>query len=495
MAVFDGIIIANAKSRAIPGSIIVEGEKITAVLPSAEIKQNFYITPAFIDSHTHPLETGLGMIYPDFSSANSIADVLDILSASIIQMHDVPVVLGFNLDPDRLKEHRYPYRRELDRLTNKKPVMIYRVDCHSAAINSKALEVVSETNCAGVELDGAGKPTGVVRGITYETLSEKLKRLLPHEIVQKAVDLTAQMALRNGVIALGAMVGADNYTENEWRILLDSLSKAPIRMIPFLQTWNVKIAELFSLSRIGGCLLLDGSFGSHTAALSEDYADAPGYRGMLYQNDSRIVKFLQEAQKMNLQTAFHAIGDRAIEQIVRCHEMVEYKTSFGSPRHRIEHAELLSAALIKRIAQLGLVVSVQPTFETIWGGAEGMYARRLGNRWRNTNPYRTLLDNKIVVAGSSDAPITPLDPLRGIHAAINLPNEDQRLTASEAMLLFTENAAYSLGIENFTGRLAPGMEANFVILTADPREIADCQILATCYRGQLFCKDASMLKR
>lgn len=493
MAVFDGIIIANGESRAIPGRVIVDEEKIAAVLPVAEVKEKFYIIPGFIDSHTHPIETGLAMIYPDFSSANSIAEVLEMLSTGIMRMPEVPVILGFNLDPDRLKEHRYPYRRELDRLTDKKAVLIYRVDGHSAAVNSKALAMLSEVKCAGIELDGAGKPTGVVRGVAYETLSVKLKRLLPAKIIQEAVNFTAQIALRNGVIALGAMVGANDYTEKEWGLLLESLFQAPIRMIPFLQTWNVKIAQQFSLPRIGGCLLLDGSFGSHTAALFEDYADAPGYQGILYQDDSRIVEFLQAAMEINLQTAFHAIGDRAIEQIVRCHELVKEKTSFRNLRHRIEHTELLSAHLIKRIAHLGLVVSVQPAFETIWGGPEGMYARRLGNRWRNTNLYRTLLDNKIVVAGGSDAPITPINPLRGIHAAMNLPNKEQRLTGSEALAFFTENAAYALGIEKITGKLAPGMEANFVILSADPRETADGRVLATYYRGQLLFKDTSII--
>ncbi len=486
MTSFEGLLIIDAKSKPFPGRLIVEGEKITATIPTAESKPQCYIAPGFIDAHTHPLETGLGMIYPDFSAARSIADVLEILKTSIERMPDSPIYLGFNLEPDRLKEHRYPYRRELDRLNNQVPVLIYRVDGHSAAVNSKALEALPETDYPGVEFDGAGKPTGVVRGKAYELLSANWKRLLPLEIIREAINFTARTAFRNGVVALGALVGSNELTENEWALLLDALGSAPIKMIPFLQTWKVEVAQQFSLSRIGGCLLVDGSFGSHTAALFADYADAIGYQGVLYQEDSKIIDFLLRAIKMKLQTAFHAIGDRAVSQIVRCHEQVACQTLKEHLRHRIEHAELLSSDLVKRIAALDLIVCVQPSFEIAWGGPQGMYAKRLGERWRYTNPYRTLFDNKIVVAGGSDAPITPINPLHGIYAAMNLPNESQRLTGPEALALFTENAAYSLGIENVTGRLESGMEANFVILSGDPRTDFSARILATYYRGQML---------
>lgn len=486
MDVFEGLIIVDAQSPPVAGKLIIESGKVAAILPGPEPKTKTYIAPGFIDAHTHPIETGLGMIYPDFSAARSITEVLEILTSGIARMSDSPVFLGFNLDPDRLKEHRYPYRRELDRILDRVPTLIYRVDGHSAAVNSKALEMLPEINYPGVEFDGAGKPTGVVRSKAYELLSANLKRRLPPEIIQEAINFTAHIALRNGVIALGAMVGSDEYSENEWATLLNALTSAPIKMIPYLQTWNLKVAQQFSLPRIGGCLLIDGSFGSHTAALLEDYADAPGYQGVLYQEDSPIIEFLKQAIKMNLQTAFHAIGDRAVEQIVRCHEQVASAMPRKALRHRIEHAELLSSDLIKRIAAQGLVICVQPAFETTWGGPQGMYAKRLGARWRFTNPYRTLFHNKIVVAGGSDAPITPLDPLRGIYAAMNLPNEAQRITGPEALALFTENAAYSLGIENTTGRLVPGMEANFVVLSSDPREDVHCQILATYYQGKLL---------
>ncbi len=485
MEVISGLLIPEPETEPYPGRMVFQDGRIVALIPTEEVVGSYYICSGFIDSHVHPLETGLGLFYPDLSPAKSIPDVLERLSTALREKADSPIILGFNLEPERLQEHRYPYRRELDRLCQRKPVFVYRVDGHSGVGNSEALKLLPETVSDGVELDGAGKPTGVVRGPAYESLSTKLKRQLPKEIVKEAFQLTSQIAVKNGVTTLAALIGSNELGEEEWKTLLDALDEAPIRMVPFLQSWNPFIARKFGLARIGGCLLIDGSFGSHTAALTKDYADAPGYKGLLYHTDEEIVAFISQATNLELQTAFHAIGDRAIEQLLRCHESL-VENGFDNPlRHRIEHAELLSLELIRRIAQLKLIVCVQPVFETTWGGPLGMYAQRLGERWENTNPLRTLLENGITVAGGSDSPITPLDPLRGIKAATSLPNVSQRIKGKDAFDLFTANASYSLGIENKTGILKPGFDADFVVLDADPRENPCCQVLATYCAGRV----------
>ncbi|MEO0071724.1 MAG: amidohydrolase [candidate division WOR-3 bacterium] len=488
MEVYTGNLIPDPASLPFWGKLVVDEGKIAALLPLPKPLLNqteqLYITPGFIDSHTHPLETGLALLFPDLSPAVSVAECIELLSLGLTKMPDVPLLFAFNFDPDRIKEHRYLYRRELDKVTQKKPVFVYRVDGHSAVANSSALDLLGEKFPSGVELDGAGKPTGVIRAPAYEALSATLKNLLPSELIREAISLTAQVAMSKGVTTIAGLVGWDGLEEEKWAIIFDALGSTPIRIEPFFQTWNINISLNFGLKRVGGCLLLDGSFGSHTAALNMDYADAPGYKGELYQTEERLLTFLEEAEAKGLQTAFHAIGDRAIEQLVSCHEKVKTRSGL---RHRIEHAELLNDDLIKRIAQLGLVLCVQPTFATIWGGEKGMYAQRLGERWRSSNPLRTLWDNKILIAGGSDSPITPIDPLGGIRSSLSLPNEAYRLNAQEAFALFTINAAYSLNLEEKTGQLKPGLEADFVFLNADPREVTDCQVISVYRKGrQIF---------
>ncbi len=506
MEVFSGILIPEPTSTPYPGKLVVEEGKIAALLPTTTSRRenDVYIVPGFIDSHTHPLETGLGLLFPDLSSALAIADCLELLVAGLTKMADSPVLLAFNFDPDRIKEHRYLYRRELDRITRDKPVFVYRTDGHSAVANSKALEFLEQPptlsaknqetrTIEGLELDGAGKPTGVLRAQAYETLSLTLKTLLPDDLIKEAINLTGQTAVRKGVTTLAACIGWDGLKSENWAILYDALNSTLVRMEPFFQTWDIKIPKGFGLKRVGGCLLLDGSFGSHTAALNNDYTDALGYKGVLYQTDQRLISFIQEATEAGLQTAFHAIGDRAVEQLIRCHKAVRAlmisnskRQVFNELRHRIEHAELLSEESIAEIAELGLVICAQPAFETAWGGEKGMYAQRLGRRWRQTNPLRTLFEHHIIVAGGSDSPITPIDPLAGIRSALSLPNETARLTGEQAFALFTTNAAYSLHREEKTGQLKPGLDADFVVLTADPRTGSECQIVSVYRQGKLI---------
>jgi predicted amidohydrolase YtcJ len=118
-----------------------------------------------------------------------------------------------------------------------------------------------------------------------------------------------------------------------------------------------------------------------------------------------------------------------------------------------------------------------------------MYAGRLGERWRRTNRFRHLLNAGVTLAGGSDAPITPVNPVAGIRAAMNHPNPDQRLTGNEALALFTTGAAFALNMEQRCGTLEPGKDADFTILSADPRIDAECHVLATFRAGQCIYKN------
>ncbi|MEO0009351.1 MAG: amidohydrolase [candidate division WOR-3 bacterium] len=485
METLSGYLIPTPSASAFPGKIIIDNGKIAALVPSERCESDNFILPGFIDSHTHPIEYGLTKLFPDLSPARSVNEVLELLSEALNHKAELPLLIAFNFDPDQIREHRYLYRRELDRLTRTKPIFVYRTDGHSGIANTPALHMLSLQLPEGIEFDGAGNPTGLVFGPAYELLSSRMKRQLPTDVLTTALRLTAKDAAQAGITTMAAMVGTPEMAESEWQIILNALECAEVRMVPFMQTWNVELACQFKLSRIGGCLLLDGSFGSHTAALSDEYADVPGFSGILYHSDSKILEFLCHASRLNLQTAFHAIGDRAIEQLVRCHEQLVGQTA-ESLRHRIEHAELLTPELINRISKLKLILCVQPAFELLWGGPSGMYAKRLGERWRMTNPYRTLFKSGVVVAGGADAPVTPLNPLFGIRAATSLPNMNERLSSAEALALFTANAAYSLKMEDRIGSLKPGMEADLVITSADPRIDTRARIIATFRAGKVI---------
>ena len=485
-----GYILTDPDARPFPGRIEFRNARIASIQPlSSPPPDRQFMISGLIDSHTHPLELGLERLFTNLETATSIAEVLARLREGVETGRTSGVLFGLNLDPDRLAEHRYPYRAELDSIENDIPVLVYRVDGHSAVVNTAGLALIAPDPLVH-PASGLDPETGVLRGRTYEQASRRFKRLLEPNTIHQALSLAAQAAARQGVTTIGALVGSDDLDTAGWRGLLDSLAGLEIHAVPFLQTRRVGLVRRFGLPRIGGCLLVDGSFGSHTAALNHDYTDAPGNNGICYFDDDELSAFIQQAHSNNLQSAVHAIGDRAVDQTVRCHERIKPETHLNPLRHRIEHAELLDPDLAGRIADLGLVLGVQPSFEARWGGPERLYARRLGLRWRRTNPWRDLLDAGVVLAGGSDAPITPINPLAGIRAAIGHPNPEQRVKGDEALAMFTTAAAYSLGIDEETGRLTPGMAADVAVLSDDPRTARDCRVLETWCGGRcLYRRD------
>jgi predicted amidohydrolase YtcJ len=474
-----GLIVDRPGAASLPATLRLCGTSIEAVSPAVDVPHHApHILPGFIDAHTHPLETGLEMLSADLRGACCLEEVTARLRAHRSRRPDEELVLGFNLEPDRLQDRRYPTAAELDSALSDVPALVYRVDGHSAVLNSPGLQMLSgEAGCGSLPADG------LLRGQQYELASRVFKSLLRPNTIREALLAAGGRAATAGVTSLGAFVGSDGLDDSRWRLLLDVLGAAAVRAVPYIQTWDTRAAERFGLDRVGGCLLIDGSFGSRTAALQSPYSDDVGNSGICYEPDDRLTCFYRAAEERRLQTAVHAIGDRAVRQVVRC--MAESIDPANRLRHRIEHAELLTAELPAVLSARGVVLGCQPSFETEWGGPDRMYAARLGERWRSTNPFRTLLDLGVVVAGGSDSPITPIEPIAGIAAARHHPNREQRVTADEALAFFTTAAAYALGIDDVTGRIDPGLDADLVLLTSDPRLDPPPQVLATIKQGKV----------
>jgi predicted amidohydrolase YtcJ len=466
------------------GSMFIENGRIVQVgdfdIPNGRDLEGKFIIPGFIDSHVHILETGLQKIFLDLEGGLTLEEVFDRLSATY-KRHGF--VMGFNLEPEIINEQRMPTREELDRVVKEIPVIIKRKDGHSAALNTRGLEIAfGGSLIEGIELERYKKPTGLVSGPANERAVETFDRLVPDETKIEAFFKTCESAFSKGVTTLVAMVGSDKPDDNTCELLLSVLDRLPCRVIPFYQTKNIDRVLRLGLKRIGGCILVDGSFGSRTAALNEDYTDDPGNKGILYFDDQELLDFLKKTELFGFQTALHAIGDRAIAQVINCYGKFETN---GALRHRIEHCELLADDLIEQIKNLGLITSVQPAFEHYWGGSGKMYEKRLGERSKLTNPFRKLIDAGIMLCGGSDSPITPIDPLLGIASAINHPNPDFRVCLNEGYGMFTKNGAYAIFMENTIGSLKPGSFADFLVISSDPLSGPDFEILEVYGDGNL----------
>jgi predicted amidohydrolase YtcJ len=243
-----------------------------------------------------------------------------------------------------------------------------------------------------------------------------------------------------------------------------------------------KAVEL-DLSAIGGDLAADGSIGARTAALTRPYADGPE-AGVTYFDDEVLEGFFHDGHGAGLQVGMHAIGDRAIEQVLDAWESVHHRLDsrerrhFRARRHRIEHFEMPTAEHVERAAMLGLAVSMQPTFDLEWGHPGGLYAQGVGaERAHAMNPVRLLLDRGVVVGVGSDAPVVPMDPWLTIHALEHHHDPTQRLTRAESIRLHTAGSARLAHQEEKKGVLEPGMHADFVMYDVDPLTAEDVRTL------------------
>ncbi len=238
--------------------------------------------------------------------------------------------------------------------------------------------------------------------------------------------------------------------------------------------------------------------GSYTAALDQDYQDAKGVRGHIYEKQREFFAFVEGAHDAGVQLSFHAIGPRAIQLVLDAYESALRKYPRYDHRHRIEHFELATDVQIHRARDLGVVASMQPNFEYFWGGPEKMYQKRLGDGWTSTNRFADILKHGLTIAGGSDTNVTPPDPILGIHAAVNHPNEDQKISVDAALRMMTINAAYAGFNETKMGTISPGKNAAFTVLdkdlfTVNPSEIKNIKVVETWFSGRCVYRSDSNL--
>ncbi len=428
------------------------------------------VLPALTDCHVHFLETGLLDVDVDLSGSSCFDEVLSLVAAAARNIEG-SMLRAHSFDPDLLPDGRYPSVQELDAISTEIPIIIRRRDGHSSTLNTKAMEMLRiDDGIDGVEVDAGGRPTGVLRMDANTFAARRSRDALTREERVRCFHEAARKAASRGIGVVHTLVGSCDPDNRDLEVLLDIADDLPIEIVPFAQMEDVDRVISLGLPRIGGCLLLDGSFSSGTAALMEPYADRPG-NGVLYYDDDHLTGFFRRAHEQGLQISVHALGERAIGQALRC-----YRAACGGEcrdaRHRIEHCELPSVAQIAEMLRLGVAACVQPTFELFWGDPGGMIERRLGTaRTARTNPYRTFLEAGVRLAGGSDSYVTPMDSLLGIHAAVNRPNAAERITVYDAVSLFTRGAAWISFDEGRRGTLEAGKEASFCVLDGDPFDV------------------------
>lgn len=447
------------------------------------------VVPGFVDAHTHFFQTGLDRLHVDLTGVKSFDELAARLKDGAPRGKRT-WIFAHSFQEDALTDLPQLTRDDLDRVFPNRPVWLNRVDYHSAVVNSVGLRRLAVPASAEGLVSGLdGSPNGVLRAYAYFHAKAAVSRLYSVETKERAVKEAVNTCIPNGITAVAALEGGRIFSDEGVQAVLRRAEKAPLHITLFLQEKNAYLTSRFGFDHLGGCILVDGSIGSYTAALDFDYKGLPGVRGLLYERPREFKQFVSEGHDAGCQLAFHAIGPRAIDLVLDAYEHALLRNPRWDHRHRIEHFELATDAQIRRAADLGVVICMQPSFEQFWGGPDGMYAARLGDGWHRTNRIAEILDAGVVVAGGSDTNVTPANPLLGIHAAVNHPNPDQRISVEAALRMMTLDAAYGCITDHLFGSISPGKNANFAVLDRDllrtPKsEIKDIRVRSTWHRGR-----------
>jgi predicted amidohydrolase YtcJ len=251
--------------------------------------------------------------------------------------------------------------------------------------------------------------------------------------------------------------------------------------------------------RIGGVKgFMDGSLGSHTAAFFEPFTDAPNDRGLLINDPVDMRRWIEGADEAGLHVMVHAIGDRAIAELLDIYLEVAEAHGERDRRFRIEHAQHIRPSDIPRFAAQGVIASMQP-YHAI---DDGRWADRVigPKRSETTYAFRSLIDAGAHVAFGSDWFVAPAVPLEGIYAAVTRRTLDgenpdgwvpgQKISVEESLTAYTREGAYASFEEAEKGMLRAGMLADMVLIDHDltdiaPAAIRDARVLMTVVGGQV----------
>ncbi len=415
------------------------------------------VTPAFTDAHVHTTATGLALTGLDLSTAPSLEAALSrVREFAAARPHD-RVLLGHGWDAARWPGGRAPARAELDGATGGRPLYLSRIDVHSAVVTTALLDLVpGEASREDRPLTGDAHHAvraAALAAVTPAQRTEAQRAALAH-------------AASLGIGTVHECGGPEISSEDDFTGLLRlAAGESGPRVVGYWAEQDVTKVRELGAAGAAGDLFADGALGSHTACLHQSYADAD-HTGTAHLDAAAVAAHVVACTEAGLQAGFHAIGDAAVSTVVDGVRAAAEKLGLArirAARHRVEHAEMLTPDTVAAFAELGLTASVQPAFDALWGGEDGMYARRLGReRARSLNPFAALLRAGVPLAFGSDSPVTPLDPWGTVRAAAFHRTPEHRVSVRAAFTAHTRGGWRAVGRDD-AGVLVPGAPADYAV--------------------------------
>ena len=530
----NGEVITVDQKNKVVEAVAVIGNRISAVGSNREVKgfigeetkvidlQGKTLLPGLIDAHIHLILYGVNQLAVSCKDEHikSIEDLLNDMKAKASTIPKGEWIRAWGFNETVVKEKRYPTIAELDAISVEHPIIVSRTCSHISVVNSKALEIAkinenSENPKGGIiEKDKTGRFTGRLIE-TANMIMTEIASYTESELM-KAVKIASEHFIAAGITSIHE---AGAYGPESFRLLQQAVKSKDIRvriyaMIGSLNNSHEFVNKMVEAGVITGTgderfkigpakLFTDGSSTGPTIATRETYSSDPDNFGILYYSEEEIYQVLGQAHKKGYQITVHAQGDRAIEIYLNCVEKALEESPRKDHRHRIEHAGISSPDLQERMKNLELIPIPNPPFPYEFGD---IYIQHYGNRVNHMYAVRDFIDNGIIAAGGSDAPVTDYNPLLGIHVAVNRRSQSgseigvaQSISVMEAIKLYTWNGAYASFEEDIKGSIEVGKLADFVVLTdsilkVNPLHIKDLQVESTIIDGEILYHRESLVE-
>jgi predicted amidohydrolase YtcJ len=452
------------------------------------------VIPGFIDIHIHFQGFAERLVTLNLGHPNHVCSISDMQEKIRKLSKDLPPgtwIRGGGYNEFYMTEKRHPTRWDLDSATSIHPIKLTHRSGRAHVLNSLALSLVGITKETPDPADGlidrdheTGEPTGLLYG-----MGDYIAKIIPpidNDHMERGVKQANKELCSLGITSIHDASTRNNL--NRWEMF---------------QRWK---ESGFIKSRVCMALGIEG-YDEYQRNLFSTYMDKnqlhiKGVKIILHETTGRLSPSQEELNEMvlnihrsGLQAIIHAIEEKTIDVACNAIEFALQKFPKPDHRHRIEHCSVCPPSLTKRIASLGIMVVTQPSF--IYYSGE-RYLKTVSNlQLPYLYPLATLIKNGVKVAGSSDCPVVPVNPLIGIYSAISRRTEtgefvlpEERIAPLEALKMYTEYAAEAIFGEKVIGSITPGKLADLVVLSGDTTqllvdEIKDIEVEMTILNGEV----------
>ena len=479
------------------GAVAIARGKILAVGDSAELARYVgprtevvradggLVLPGLADAHTHFTDGGFQLASLDLRDAATPQEFVRRIAAFAQTRKRGEWILGGDWDHTLWRGAPLPRHEWIDSVTPDNPVFVNRLEGHEALANAAAMKAAGVTRGTAAPAGGeivrdarTGEPIGIFKDRALDLIGRAIPPPSPEQR-DSALARALAHAASLGVTATAHMSASWEDLASYRR--LERAGRLTLRVAVYLplESWRTVADTVGRLGpgddwvKIGGLKgYMDGSAGSRTAYFFQPYSDSAGYSGLLQHPEADMRQWIGAADAAGLQIAVHAIGDRANAILLAIYVSVARAHGPRDRRFRVEHAQHLRPEDIPLFGKLGVIPSMQP-YHAIDDGR--WVQQRIGpERIKTTYAFRTLLDTGAKLAFGSDWTVAPLDPILGVYAAVTRRTLDgknpggwvpqQKITVAEALRAYTVGSAYATFDEAKRGVLAPGYDADVVVI-------------------------------